>query len=94
MCLLFSQNDMGPCNGLSTPKISLYTTGYSPYTRVDQKVMPPHRNFLVVSGSVLKMGMDIHWTFTYTQGKLCIYTFNKFLFMTSKVKDPLVQRKW
>ncbi len=37
------------------------------------------RNFLAVNGSGLNIAMDIHWTFTYTQVKLCIDTFTRFL---------------
>ena len=51
------------------------------------------RKFLVVKGSVLKIGMDTHWTFTYTQEKLCIDNFTTFLYVTSEVKKNLVHRK-
>ncbi len=42
-------------------------------------------NFLVLNSSILKIDMDIHWTFIYTQGKLCIDTFTRFLYVTSEV---------
>ena len=42
--------------------------------------------FLVVNGSVLKIGMDIHWAFTYKQEKLYIDKFTTFLYVTSEVK--------
>ncbi len=41
-------------------------------------------NFLGVTGSVLKISMDIHWTFTYTQEKLCIDTLTRFVCVTSE----------
>ena len=50
-------------------------------------------NFFVVNAGVLKIGMDIHVTFFYTQEKLCIDTFTAFLFVMSKVKNDLVHRK-
>ncbi len=42
-------------------------------TQVSQKVLPI--NFVVVNGSVLQIGVDMHWTFTYRQEKLCIYLY-------------------
>ncbi len=61
-------------------------------------------NFLVVNGSVLKIGMDIHWRFTYTQEKLWNDNFTILLYVTSskerfgtpetvKIKDDLSRPK-
>ncbi len=46
-------------------------------------------NFLVVNGSVLKIKMSIHWTFTYTQEKLCIDTYQSFVSDVKKRYKPL-----
>ena len=37
-------------------------------------------NFLTVNSSVWKIGMDIHWAFVYTLGKLCIDTLTRILY--------------
>ena len=51
-------------------------------------------NFLVVNCSVLTMGMDIHWTFTYThRRKYVLIALPHFLFVMSEVKNDLVHRK-
>ncbi len=51
------------------------------------------RNFIIVTGSVLKIVMDIHWAFTYTQNKFCIDTLTTLLFVMSEVMTDLVHRK-
>ncbi len=51
-------------------------------------------NFLVVNDSVLKIGMNIHSTFTYTWEKLRIDTVTRFLYVTLEGKKDLVHRKW
>ena len=38
----------------------VYVRVHAYYTRVGQKVLAPPRNFLVVNGSVLTIGMDIY----------------------------------